>query len=388
MRACYDFHELLVIALCTVLCGGQGATDMEEFASSKEPFLRSFLELKNGLPRPRHLQPAVPLPRSGAVPHHLPAVPWPGSPRPIKVLSPSTARFSAARSTTPATSRPCTWSAPGAAISGSCWRRSLPMPSRDEITAVPKLLEMLTLKGTIVTVDALNCQRAIAQQIVEQGGDYVLALKGNQGSLHDDVSRFLDDPESEVEHLRAHGGWRPWPHRDAHRHGRSQDRLAAGGSSLAWSGRNRQGGANQGNHRQDHQRDSLLPAQQRIVGRTPHWGVENRLHWRLDVVMNEDQDRTRLGSGPQNLAVLRHMALNVMQKDTSKGSLRGKFRRAAWNDKLPRPVARPVLKCDCPATRSFRSPPLWSLAFDERGTLRRIGCRQRAAAEPDHRSIG
>src|SRR3954466_4410645 len=64
----------------------------------------------------------------------------------------------------------------------------------NEITAVPKLLEMLTLKGTIVTTDALNCQRAIARQIVDQGGDYVLALKGNQGTLHDDVSTFLDDP--------------------------------------------------------------------------------------------------------------------------------------------------------------------------------------------------
>jgi len=63
-----------------------------------------------------------------------------------------------------------------------------------------------------------------------------------------------------------------------------------------------------------------------------HWGVENRLHWRLDVVMNEDQDRSRLGNGPNNLAVLRHMAINVMQKDPTKGSLRGKIKRAAWDD--------------------------------------------------------
>ena len=62
-----------------------------------------------------------------------------------------------------------------------------------------------------------------------------------------------------------------------------------------------------------------------------HWGIENRLHWRLDVVMNEDQNRTRLGNGPHNLAVLRHMALNVMQKDTTKGSLRGKIKRAGWD---------------------------------------------------------
>ena len=63
-----------------------------------------------------------------------------------------------------------------------------------------------------------------------------------------------------------------------------------------------------------------------------HWGIENQLHWRLDVVMNEDQDRSRLDNGPHNLAILRHMALNVMQKDAAKGSLRGKFKRAGWDD--------------------------------------------------------
>jgi predicted transposase YbfD/YdcC len=63
-----------------------------------------------------------------------------------------------------------------------------------------------------------------------------------------------------------------------------------------------------------------------------HWGVENQLHWRLDVVMNEDQDRTRLGNGPENLAVLRHIAINPMQKEETKGALRGKFKQAGWND--------------------------------------------------------
>ena len=79
-----------------------------------------------------------------------------------------------------------------------------------------------------------------------------------------------------------------------------------------------------------------------------HWGVENRLHWRLDVVMNEDQDRTRLGHGPENLAILRHMALNAMQKEGSKGSLRGKFKRAGWDDDFLCRLLEPILKCDCP----------------------------------------
>ncbi len=86
------------------------------------------------------------------------------------------------------------------------------------------------------------------------------------------------------------------------------------------------------NHRRKVELSTALSATRFNEVVREHWGVENRLHWRLDVVMNEDQDRTRLGNGPHNLAVLRHMALNVMQKDGSKGSLRGKFQRAGWND--------------------------------------------------------
>ena len=87
-----------------------------------------------------------------------------------------------------------------------------------------------------------------------------------------------------------------------------------------------------------------------------HWGIENSLHWPLDVVMNEDQDRNRLGNGPENLTILRHMAINAMQKDTTKGSLRGKFKRAGWC--LPLPHPDPILKCDYPGIAIFREPPL------------------------------
>ena len=208
----------------------------------------------------------------------------------------------------------------------------------NEITAVPKLLKMLSLKGSIVTVDALNCQRAIAQQIVEQGGDYALALKGNQGRLHDDVRRYLDDPNCEAVTSE--------PTVDAD-HGRIETRTATVSTDIGWL---------QDDHRWpglaaigkiERIRETptktttetayyllssaLSPDRLNVVVRE-HWGVENRLHWRLDVVMNEDQDRTRLGNGPHNLAILRHMALNAMQNEGSKGSLRGKFKRAGWDD--------------------------------------------------------
>jgi predicted transposase YbfD/YdcC len=159
----------------------------------------------------------------------------------------------------------------------------------NEITAVPKLLRLLTLKGTIVTTDALNCQRAIAAQIVEQEGDYALALKENQPSLYEDVVLLLNDLEA------GQSTMLPVVEAD---HGRIETRTATVSTEVA----------------------------------RQHWGVENSLHSRLDVVMNEDQDRTRMGYGLENLAVLRHMAINAMQKEGSKGSLQGKFKRAGWDD--------------------------------------------------------
>jgi predicted transposase YbfD/YdcC len=193
-------------------------------------------------------------------------------------------------------------------------------------------------KGTIVTADALNCQRAIAQQIVDQGGDYALALKGNQGTLHADVSLFLDDPAREASTAK------PVVEAD---HGRIETRTATVSTDIDWL-------------QKDHQWPGLTAIGKVVrIRETPaktttetayyllsaalsaerfnevvrqHWGIENRLHWRLDVVMNEDQDRTRLGNGPHNLAVVRHMALNAMQKEGAEGSLRGKFKRAGWDD--------------------------------------------------------
>ena len=197
---------------------------------------------------------------------------------------------------------------------------------------------MLSLKGTIVTTDALNCQRTIAQQIVDQDGDYALALKGNQATLHDDVVRFFADPASQVRTAK--------PTVDGD-HGRIETRTATVSTEIEWLQDSHQWPGLKAIGKVERMRETaakttseiayyllstpLSPERLNEVVRS-HWGVENQLHWRLDVVMNEDQDRTRLGHGPENLAVLRHMAINAMQKEGSKGSLRGKFKRAGWND--------------------------------------------------------
>ena len=202
----------------------------------------------------------------------------------------------------------------------------------NEITAVPKLLKMLSLNDTIVTVDALNCQRAIARQIVDQGGDYALALKGNQATLHADVSLYLDDPAREA------GDTDTTVDAD---NGRIETRMATVTTDIDWLQHSHKW-PGLTVHRQSRPARGRSPRRPTVetayyLLSTPmtakrfnevvrsHWGIENRLHWRLDVIMNEDQDRNRMDNSPYNLAILRHMAMNVMQKDGSKGSRASTF---------------------------------------------------------------
>ena len=332
----HDLVEIMVIALCTVLCGGQHASDMALFAREKETFLRQFLKLENGLPSHDTFS------------------------RVFRLIDPEQFR-ACFQKFMGKFSQACEGVI---AIDGKVLRRSFDKASRksplhmvsawgceqrlvlaqiatdaksNEITAVPKLLEMLTLKGTIVTVDALNCQRAIAQQIIAQGGDYAFALKGNQGTLHEDVSVFLDDPSTETS---TNG-----PTVDAD-HGRIETREIAISTDIGWlQERHRWPGLKAiGKVTRTREIDDkvstetayylfstpLSPDRAGEVVRN-HWGVENSLHWRLDVTMNEDAARNRMDNGPHNFAVLRHMALNVMGREESKASLRAKFKKAAWN---------------------------------------------------------
>jgi predicted transposase YbfD/YdcC len=197
---------------------------------------------------------------------------------------------------------------------------------------VPKLLEMLSLKGTIVT--ALNCQRDIARRIVDQDGDDVLALKGNQGTLHAEVRLFLDDPETKPTGTQTtvdgdHGridtctvstdiGWlqevHDWP----------------GLNAIGKVIRIRETGAKVTTETAYYRLSTPLSAERFGPVARSHWAVENSLHGCLDVIMNEDKARNRLDKGPDNRAILRHMALNLIRKEP--GSLRVKIKRAAWKD--------------------------------------------------------
>ena len=335
--ALHDFHELLMIALCTVLCGGQSAVDMARFARAKEAFLRGFLKLENGLPSHDTFSRLFRLldPQSFGAAFQRFMAKFAGTVQGVVAIDGKVLRRSFDRA-----------SGKSALHMVSAWgceqRLVLAQIATDaksnEITAVPKLLAMLSLKGTIVTVDALNCQRAIAQQIVDQGGDYAMALKGNQGRLHDDVRTFLDDPAcpaaASVQTVDGD-------------HGRIETRTATVCTDIDWLQadhhwpgltaigkveRTRETADKTSTETAYYVLSTALSGERFNEVVREHWGVENRLHWRLDVVMNEDQARTRLDNGPHNLAVLRHMAINVMQKNGDKDALRGKFQKAAWDN--------------------------------------------------------
>ncbi len=333
----HDLHELLLIALCTVLCGGESCVDMADFAEEKEAFLREFLILSNGLPSHdtfsrvfRALEPEqfracfqTFMTRFSETCQGVIAIDG-------KVLRRS---FDTARGKS-ALHMVSAWGCEQRLVLGQIATDA----KSNEITAVPKLLEMLSLKGCVVTVDALNCQRKIARQIVDQGGDYVLALKGNQGTLHDDVRLFLDDPHSEKTTA---------PPAVEGDHGRIETRVATVSTAIDWLQelhqwpglkaigkivRTRETGSKITTETAYYLLSTEMTAERFGDVAKAHWAVENSLHWVLDVTMNEDQTRNRLDNGPNNLAVLRHMALNILNSRKSKISTRRKIKRAGWNN--------------------------------------------------------
>ncbi len=217
----------------------------------------------------------------------------------------------------------------------------------NEITAIPALLTLLDITGCIVTVDAMGCQTKIAAQIIDQGGDYLLAAKENQGHLYEDIVLFFNLSQQSQFATVTHTG-----HQTVNgSHGRIEKRqcwVISGEESLAFlrnygdwaklqtmvmihSERHLNGQVSQ---ETSYFISSLTnDAQKILAAKRSHWGIENKLHWGLDVTFHEDDCRVRQGNAPHNLAILRHMALNLLkQEKKAKGGIQAKRLRAAWND--------------------------------------------------------
>jgi len=217
----------------------------------------------------------------------------------------------------------------------------------NEITALPELIQVLALQGCIVTIDAMGCQTAIAQTIIAQGADYVLALKGNQPTLEQAVRAMFADAQATGFHGLAYDH-----HTTVEKgHGRIETRrcwtisepehIAYLNEQGGWAGLRSIGMVDaertigEATSREARYFISSLAGEARQVGQAvrAHWGIENGLHWVLDIAFREDDCRVRQGEAAQNFAILRHVALNLLREErTAKIGVKAKRLKAGWDE--------------------------------------------------------
>ena len=236
----------------------------------------------------------------------------------------------------------------------------------NEITAVPELLRALKLAGCIVTIDAIGCQKKIAREIREANADYVLALKGNQETVHEEVKAFLDDAvEHEPTSLAAYETTEKDHGRIEIRRYWQTDRIAWFEDCAKWEGlatvgmveSERQIPGKEVTLERRYFLSSLSVDVERFAGAVRgHWSVENNLHWSLDVQFGEDQSRARTGYADQNMAALRRWALNLLKREPKKSSIKGKQKIAGWNDAYLLSVLGFSASSDAPPRESGNLP--------------------------------
>lgn len=345
-RCDHALVEILLIAVCGVLCGAESWSEVEEFGNAKRDWLKQYLTLAAGIPshdtfsRVFRLLDAAEFQRRFRhwVEAHF-SIPA-GQVIAVdgKALRGSRDSFRGQE----AIHLVSAWASESGVLLG---QRRVEAKS-NEISAVPELLKLLFIKGCIVTLDALNCQKDIAQTILDRQADYVFALKANHPQLHQDVvdwfawareRAFRDVPHSFYQTIsKGHGRLeirRCWAIADPLA-------LESMGYYQGWAGlrsvvmiQRERHLAGTCQHATVYYLSSLAADAQRLLAATrAHWSVENTFHWTLDVVFAEDASRVRLDDAPENLAILRRIALNLLKRHPAKLSLKAKRFRAALDD--------------------------------------------------------
>jgi len=335
--------NIVVIGLCAVICGAQSFTEMEEFGKAKRDWLSKFLDLSNGIPSHDTFNSVFA--RLDPMQFEQCLLSWilalqelTGGQ--ILAIDGKTLRGSYDRSDNKAAIPMVTvWATANHLSLGS----RVVEEKSNEITAIPKLLELIDINGALVTLDAIGCQKEIAKKIREEGGDYVLAVKKNQPKLSEAVRLVFSEVLSqELSAVRCR------TYRTVERgHGREDDRfyclvpvpedfplrsqwkdLRALGVVIPSSDRD---GRESGQTRYDIL-SRYLSARRFAEAVRGHWGIENHLHWQLDVTFGEDDLRIRKGHAPANMSILMRTALSLLKRERSvRRGIPTKRKKAVWD---------------------------------------------------------
>jgi predicted transposase YbfD/YdcC len=341
-KVLYPLPEILLLLLSATLAGADDCVEIEFWGKEQLAFLRRLLPYKHGIPSHDTL--------TGVLTTLDPAlfkacfVSWAEGLREVEpdliAIDGKTSRRTHARSK---------GREPLHLVSAWAARQRLVLGQEavsgksNEITAIPLLLERLALKGALVTIDAIGTQNEIARTILERGGDYLLALKANRPATYKDVEAFFaDPPPNAIKAYTTTDG----------EHGRVEVRRHAVCHDVAWLFSDRRypgevafpGLVMIGMVEAETERAGKTARERRYYlcsakldpaafahAVRGHWGIENRLHWVLDVVFREDLSRLRTGHGPENMAVVRHMATNLLHRAKPTSSLKNRRKRAGWN---------------------------------------------------------
>ena len=344
--------DIVVMAICAVICGAEDWEAVAEYAAARQEWFATFLELPSGIPAHDTFWRVFRALDSAAFERCFSA--WTKSLRTVvagevvAVDGKQLRRSHDGCAGTGAVHLISAWATQSGLLLGQVRQAA----KENEIVAVPDLLKQLHLEGCLITADAMNCQVATAQTVVEQKGDYLLALKANQPALYNDTLQLFDD-------LAASGG-KAHPHSYAREvsagHGRIEIRQAwviADAPTLhllesthRWpklqgliklTSERRLPGPQPGQEhvsREDRYYIASLPlpAADAITATRAHWQIENALHWVLDMAFREDESRLRKDNGAENFAILRRMALSALKKDTTvKLGIKNKRLRAGWD---------------------------------------------------------